>query len=165
MKSVKKSRETKIYSISELCEEYSLCRDSYYKNKRRQTKRLEEKDKVLELVKTQRKVLPREGVRKLYNRLEDSFLANNLKIGRDKLFDILREEDMLVKRKKTSFKTTNSYHHFHKYNNLIKDIEIKRFNQVWVSDITYIRTVSGFAYLALITDVYSRKIVGFRCER
>ena len=68
---------------------------------------------------------------------------------------------MLVKRKKASFKTTNSYHHFYKYNNLIKDMEITAPNQVWVSDITYIRTVKGFCYLALITDLYSRKIVGY----
>jgi putative transposase len=97
----------------------------------------------------------------LYNALEDAFIENNLKIGRDKLFDILREENMLVMRKKASFKTTNSYHHFHKYNNLIKDLDINQINQVWVSDITYIRTVNGFCYLALITDVYSRKIVGY----
>ena len=68
---------------------------------------------------------------------------------------------MLVKRKKASFKTTNSYHHFHKYSNLIKDLEVTAPNQVWVSDITYIRTVKGFCYLALITDLYSRKIVGY----
>ena len=68
---------------------------------------------------------------------------------------------MLVNRKKASIKTTNSYPHFHKYINLIKDVKITRPNQVWVSDITYIRTVKGFCYLALITDLYSRKIVGF----
>tara|TARA_B110001454_G_scaffold178538_1_gene171405 strand:- start:47 stop:625 length:579 start_codon:yes stop_codon:yes gene_type:complete len=68
---------------------------------------------------------------------------------------------MLVKRKRASFKTTNSYHHFHKHNNLIKDLKITAPNQVWVSDITYIRTINGFCYLALITDLYSRKIVGY----
>ena len=68
---------------------------------------------------------------------------------------------MLVKRKKTSFKTTNSYHRFHKYSNLVKHMEVTQPNQVWVSDITYIRTVKGFCYLALITDMYSRKIVGY----
>jgi transposase InsO family protein len=67
---------------------------------------------------------------------------------------------MLVKRKRASCKTTDSYHHFHKYNNLVKDLEITAPNQVWVSDITYIRTVNGFCYLALITDLYSRKIIG-----
>ncbi|ALJ06544.1 hypothetical protein APS56_16000 [Pseudalgibacter alginicilyticus] len=68
---------------------------------------------------------------------------------------------MLTLRKKTSARTTNSYHRFYKYNNLIKDRKITRPNQVWVSDITYIRTIKGFCYLALITDMYSRKIVGY----
>lgn len=68
---------------------------------------------------------------------------------------------MLTLRKKPSYKTTNSYHRFYKYNNIIKDLEVTNPNQVWVSDITYIRTVKGFCYLALITDVYSRKIVGW----
>jgi len=68
---------------------------------------------------------------------------------------------MLVKRKKSSCKTTDSYHRFHKYKNLVKDIEVRAPNQVWVSDITYIRTVNGFCYLALITDMFSRRIVGY----
>lgn len=68
---------------------------------------------------------------------------------------------MLTLRKKYSARTTNSMHRFYKYNNIIKDLEITKPNQVWVSDITYIRTVNGFCYLALITDMYSRKIVGY----
>ena len=68
---------------------------------------------------------------------------------------------MLIRRKKYSTRTTQSHHRFYKYNNLIKNIEINRINQVWVSDITYIRTINGFCYLALITDAFSRKIVGY----
>jgi len=68
---------------------------------------------------------------------------------------------MLVKPKKTSCRTTNSNHHFHKYNNLITGFVPTKINQVWVTDITYIRTVNGFCYLALVTDVFSRKIVGY----
>ncbi|WP_159023326.1 DDE-type integrase/transposase/recombinase [Formosa sp. L2A11] len=68
---------------------------------------------------------------------------------------------MLTLRKKYSSRTTNSHHRFYKYNNIIKDLEITKPNQVWASDITYIRTVKGFCYLALITDMYSRKIVGY----
>jgi len=161
MKSVDKSKVTGTYNISELCLKYDLTRDAYYKYKKRFIKQEAEKQKVIYLVKERRDTLPIEGCRKLHNSLSEDFESNNLKIGRDKLFDILRAENMLVTRKKASFKTTNSYHHFHKYNNLIKDIEIERINQVWVSDITYIRTVNGFCYLALVTDVYSRKIIGF----
>jgi len=68
---------------------------------------------------------------------------------------------MLTPRKKTSARTTNPYHRFYKYNNIIKDVEVTIANQVWVSDITYIKTVKGFCYLALITDMHSRKIVGY----
>ena len=82
-------------------------------------------------------------------------------MGRDQLFRILRENKMLIKPKRYSCRTTNSYHRFYKYNNIIKKVNINRPNQVWASDITYIRTVKGFCYLALITDMYSRKIVGF----
>ncbi|WP_255473261.1 IS3 family transposase [Formosa sp. L2A11] len=85
----------------------------------------------------------------------------NLKVGRDTLFKVLRSQNMLTLRKKYSSRTTNSHHRFYKYNNIIKDLEITKPNQVWASDITYIRTVKGFCYLALITDMYSRKIVGY----
>ena len=108
-----------------------------------------------------RRSLPREGVRKLEKSLKAEFAKANLNVGRDTLFNVLRKHNMLTHRKKYSSRTTNSYHRFYKYNNIIKDIEVTRPNQVWVSDITYIRTVKGFCYLALITDMYSRKIVGY----
>jgi len=100
-------------------------------------------------------------VRKLVKSLDDEFAKANLKVGRDTLFNVLRKHQMLTLRKKYSSRTTNSLHRFYKYKNIIKDIEVTRPNQVWASDITYIRTIKGFCYLALITDMYSRKIVGY----
>jgi len=100
-------------------------------------------------------------VRKLKISLDDEFAKANLKVGRDTLFNVLRQHNMLTLRKKYSARTTNSYHRFYKYSNIIKDLEVTAPNQVWVSDITYIRTVKGFCYLALITDMHSRKIVGY----
>jgi len=100
-------------------------------------------------------------VRKLLKSLGNEFTNANLKVGRDTLFNVLRKHNMLTLRKKTSARTTNSYHRFYKYSNIIKNIEVTKPNQVWVSDITYIRTINGFCYLALITDMYSRKIVGY----
>ena len=100
-------------------------------------------------------------MRKLKISLDDEFAKANLKVGRDTLFNVLRQHDMLTLRKRYSARTTNSYHRFYKYKNIIKDMEVTAPNQVWVSDITYIRTVKGFCYLALITDMYSRKIVGY----
>ncbi|MDO6761581.1 IS3 family transposase, partial [Tamlana sp. 2_MG-2023] len=116
---------------------------------------------IIKIVKKRRKSLPREGVRKLEKSLYDEFTKANLKVGRDTLFNVLRKHNMLTLRKKYSSRTTNSLHRFYKYKNIIKDLEVNRPNQVWVSDITYIRTIKGFCYLALITDMYSRKIVGY----
>jgi len=158
---VEKTRTTGQASIEQTCQCFQMHRDAYYKFKKRDNARKELESQVIELVKEERIEQSRVGTRKLYKALQSSFEASGLKVGRDKLFDILREYDLLVKRKKASCKTTDSYHRFHKYNNLVKDMEVCAPNQVWVSDITYIRTINGFCYLALITDMYSRKIVGY----
>jgi putative transposase len=84
-----------------------------------------------------------------------------IRCGRDKLFDILREENMLVPKKKKQGRTTNSYHKFRKHQNLIKEKEVKKPEEVWVSDITYIPTDFGKLYLFLTTDFYSKKIMGW----
>jgi transposase InsO family protein len=161
MKAVPRSIKSVKASITEICLCFGLTRDAYYKFFKRRKNRESVSIKVLKLVKEERKDQPRVGVKKLYEALYPLFVLEGLKVGRDKLFDILREQDMLVKRKKASCKTTDSYHRFHKYNNLVKEMEVTAPNQVWVSDITYIRTINGFCYLALITDMYSRKIVGY----
>jgi len=158
---MKKSKTELKTTTSKVCKCFDLTRDAYYKYLKRYKKEEREKKEVILLVKERRKIQTREGTRKLYKTLKKEFQAKELKVGRDRLFDILREYDMLVKRKKSYTKTTDSYHRFHKYSNLIKGFTPTAPNQVWVSDITYIRTVKGFCYLALITDVYSRKIVGY----
>jgi len=161
MIAVDKAKETKQASCEITCQCFSLHRDAYYKYKKRHAARLEVEKQVIELVKHERIEQPRMGTRKLLMTLHITFNLLGLKVGRDELYRILRKYDMLAGRKKATCKTTDSYHHFLKYNNLIKDLEISRPNQVWVSDITYIRTYNGFCYLALITDLYSRKIVGY----
>ena len=161
MKTVHKAKETGKASVSDVCICFDLKRDAYYKYQKRQTKREAVVSQVVDLVKEERNDQPRVGTRKLHKALRHSFEIENIKVGRDSLFDILRQYNMLIAKKKASCKTTNSYHHFHKYNNLVKDINVTQPNQVWVSDITYIRTIKGFCYLALITDMYSRKIVGY----
>lgn len=105
--------------------------------------------------------MTRIGTRKLHYLIKPSLDKVGIKCGRDRLFTILKFEGMLVKKKRNYIRTTNSYHRFYKYPNLIKDIEINRSEQVWASDITYIRTKEGFMYLSLITDVYSKQIVGY----
>lgn len=161
MEAVSTAKEAGLASIGRICHCFHQQRDAFYKFKKRYTQRKAEEMQIVKLVEAQRKEQPRVGTRKLEELLSPALEQAEIKVGRDGLFRILREHHMLVGRKKTTFKTTNSYHHFHKYTNLIKDMEVTAPNQVWVSDITYIRTVKGFCYLALITDMYSRKIVGY----
>jgi len=106
--------------------------------------------------------MPRIGTRKLYYLLKDDIESLNIKIGRDALFDYLRSEHMLIKPKKNYTKTTNSNHWLHKYPNLIKQVKVERPEQVFVSDITYIKTRERTHYLSLVTDAYSRKIMGYK---
>jgi putative transposase len=118
MKAITGTKKAIKASVSQICTVFELTRDAYYKYQKRKKKRDAIAQKVVKLVKEERKDQPRVGTRKLYESLHILFLLENLKVGRDKLFDILREYDMLVKRKKASCKTTDSYHRFHKYNNL-----------------------------------------------
>ena len=105
---------------------------------------------------------PRIGTRKLYYLLKDDFVLSGIKIGRDGLFEYLREENMLIYPKKNYTKTTNSKHWLHKHPNLMKDINLHRPEQAFVSDITYIKSRERTHYLSLITDAFSRKIMGYR---
>ena len=156
-----KNRKDRRFTIEAICDAFSLKRDAYYKFHKRFVIKKRAEQNIVELVRKSRRTLPREGTRKLMKSLHNDFQKQHLKIGRDQLFRILRENGLLIRRKKYSSRTTNSHHRFYKYGNIIKDLKINRPNQVWASDITYIRTVKGFCYLALITDMYSRKIVSF----
>lgn len=155
------NRNERLFSIGTICNAFDLKRDAYYKYQKRFAIKKQIEQDVIGLVRESRRTLPREGTRKLMRSLKDEFHKYDLKVGRDQLFRILRDNRLLIRRKKYSSRTTNSYHRFYKYGNIIKDLEINRPNQVWASDITYIRTIKGFCYLALITDMHSRKIVGY----
>lgn len=109
--------------------------------------------------------MPRIGTRKIYHILRGEFESKGIKLGRDKLFEILRKEQMLITKRKRYIRTTNSKHWLKKYPNLIRGLEIDRPEKLWVSDITYIRTDEGFCYLTMITDGYSRKIVGYNTSK
>lgn len=114
-----------------------------------------------DLVLRQRIYMPRVGTRKLYKLLEEDLRNNGLKMGRDKLFSYLRHLHLLVKPLKSYTKTTNSKHWMHKHPNLVKDFKPQEPEQLWVSDITYIQTVHKTCYISLVTDAYSRKIMGY----
>lgn len=108
-----------------------------------------------------RRQMPRIGTRKLYHLLKNQFKEEGIGIGRDKLFSILRQEQLLIIKKKRYTKTTDSKHWMHKYPDLIKGIRLVRPEQLWVADITYVTIKSGFVYLHLVTDAYSKKIMGY----
>jgi putative transposase len=115
------------------------------------------KQKVLAV----RKQLPRLGTRKLYHLLAADFKDEHIVVGRDKLFSILREEQLLILKKKRFTKTTDSRHWLHKYPNLIKGLQPVSPEQIWVADITWLNVKNGYCYLHLITDAYSKKIMGY----
>lgn len=104
---------------------------------------------------------PRIGGRKLFNLLQSFLMDHQIKMGRDALFELLSENNLLIKKRKKTVKTTNSYHWYQKYKNKIKNYTPKQSNQLWVSDITYWKINSGFVYLSLITDAFSHKVVGY----
>ena len=119
---------------------------------------------VLALVRQERKIHSKAGTRKLIKYIRCGLVQHNIKMGRDTLFDVLRCYGMLVKKTKRYHITTDSNHLFHKSPNLIKDMEITHSEQVFVSDITYIKTDGGHAYLALVTDAYSKKLMGWALD-
>lgn len=118
---------------------------------------------ILEEVRKSRKIWKKGSGRNLLAAIKPELEKHSISIGRDKFFDLLRENGLLNKRRKHKINTTFSYHHFHKYPNIIKDVKADYPGHIIVSDITYIwlTETESFAYLYLITDVYSRKIIGY----
>lgn len=113
---------------------------------------------ILDIIQGERELLPRIGTRKLYHLLH----YKGINIGRDKLYKLLRDNDLLVRpSKRIVIRTTQASRRAYLFRNLVKECFIDWPNQVWVADITYIRLQEGFAYLSLITDAFSRKIIGY----
>lgn len=146
--------------MDSLCELFGKTRQAYYKNKKAAFKERVAEDLIIALVKKIREKQKRLGGRKLLG-LIGPLLPDGAEIGRDAFFDLLRQNGMLVRKRRTRAFTTNSSHWLRKYPNLIKELAPQEPHQLWVSDITYIKTAAGFVYLYLITDAYSRKIVGW----
>ncbi len=119
---------------------------------------------IKQMIEPIRKKQTRYGTEKLYLDLVPQLKQSNIKMGRDKFFTFCRQHHLLVPRTKRSFITTNSKHFFYTSPNLIKDLEITHAEQAVATDITYIRLAGGFAYLALVTDLYSKKILGYKLD-
>lgn len=138
-----------------------MTRQAYYAHHKRLTQKALQASIVVEMTTRVRNVHPRIGGRKLYQLLKPELELHGIKLGRDGLFTILADNNLLIKKRKRRVHTTQSYHHFHKHPNLIEHFTPYQADQLWVSDITYIRSGERFYYLFLITDAYSRRIVGY----
>ena len=148
-----------------MCRLIGISRDAFYKQRYRGSKSIVAETQIIKMVKSVRLSQPRVGTKKVYKELKPELEQKELKCGRDKLFSILRSNYLLVEPKKSSKRTTYSNHQYAVAENQIKQLEISKPNQVFVSDITYIRLKEGFAYLFLETDAYSRKILGYHLSR
>ncbi len=139
---------------------FGYSKQAYYK-RTKQFNSGNNQERIIELVLSIRKKMPRLGTRKLYALLKSDFNKENIHIGRDQLFKILRSNYLLLPRRHSYFKTTNSRHWMKKYPNIIKEKEPEFSEKIWVADITYLKTKERNYYLHLITDAYSKKIVGY----
>jgi transposase InsO family protein len=134
---------------------------AYHKHNKKQFNQQVNEMLILQQIDLIRKQQPRCGGRKLFIMLQSFFKQHNIAMGRDKFFDLLKRNKLLVRKTKRNVYTTMSKHHYHRYPNLVKGFSPMKAHELWVADITYIPLKERFAYLFLITDAYSRKIVGF----
>jgi len=146
--------------LERICRLFGLSRQAFYKYLKATQKMLFEDHIVYQMVLSIKKDHPRMGTRKIYHLIKPELQRSNIKMGRDALFDLMAANNLKVTKRKRRYITTNSNHVYRKYPNLIRDMEPDGPNQIWVSDITYIRSGNEFIYLFLITDAYSKKIIG-----
>lgn len=144
-----------------MCALFGKSRHALYDHQWRRSREVFRDDIILQYVREQRKQLPRLGTRKLHYKIAPLLASHGIEIGRDYLFDLLDRHKLLIRQRKRKVITTDSRHWMHKYANLIKDLHCHRPEQIWVSDITYIRMGNQWGYLSLITDAYSRRIMGY----
>ena len=138
---------------------FGASRQVYYRRLNTEECMQNKAQEVIRLVQTVRSQLPRLGTRKLYHLLYEPL--RTLNVGRDTLFAIMKANHLDIKPKRQYHVTTNSHHRFRKHKNLVEGLEINKPEQVWVSDITYVGSRSNPQYLSLVTDAYSKKIMGY----
>lgn len=138
-----------------------LSRQAVDKRLDRFAKEQQNRTALIRAVLDERRIHPRMGTIKLYDLIKYRLICSGIKCGRDKFIDIMREEGLLVRKRKNHTRTTQSYHRFYKYPNQIKDLEITHPEQVYVNDITYIKVGGDYCYLSLTTDAYSKRIMGY----
>jgi transposase InsO family protein len=148
-------------SLKYICRLFGKSRQGWYNLQQHEGQKVLKNALILEKVRKIRTDLPKLGTLKLRIMLEKHLQEHHLSIGRDAFFELMRDNGMLIKNRRSYTITTNSNHLFKKFPDLVNQTEALMAEEIWVSDITYIRMRSGFAYLSLVTDAYSRKIVGY----
>ena len=148
-------------AVSRLCTRAGMSRQNFYKSRKLRNLRKVDEGLVKQLVQRERSVQPRLGGVKLHFMLRGELEEAGVSLGRDRFFAALRNQGLLLEPLARAPKTTCSSHSLPVFNNLVKDLALTGPNQAWSSDITYIRTRTEFVYLSLITDMHSRKIVGY----
>ena len=147
--------------MSGLCQRLGMSRQNYYWQRQVRQKAQVDESLVCQLVRVERQRQPRLGGRKLWRLLKKELAAAGVELGRDRFFEVLRRQGLLIPRRRPSCRTTDSRHSFRVYKNLARDLVLTGPHQLLVADITYVRTREGFMYLALVMDAWSRKIVGY----
>lgn len=151
-----------VRQLGTLCSLLGYSRQAYYQHHKAVEQQVFEHEMIIQQVLSIRSVQPRVGSRKLLIMLSSFLLTHYITIGRDALFMLLRDNGLLIRsRKRDVPRTTFSDHWMHKYPNLIIGLIPQRANELWVSDITYVSVAEGFSYLSLVTDAYSRMIIGY----
>jgi len=153
------------YSVGYFCRLFGKSRQAFYEQRQQPTDKGLTEALILHLVKEIRQNLPRCGTDKLHTMLRDKFREHGIKLGRDKLYALMGNYGLLIRHRNRKPYTTNSFHHYKKYPNLIRGKILNQAGELWVSDITYLRRTSGFSYLSIITDAYSHKIVGYKLHK
>lgn len=152
-------------SFNDTCRLFGKSRQAWYKIHQRGDRNRLQEELVLQWVLEIRSTLPRVGGIKLFFLIKDRLTEHNIKMGRDGLYRLLREHELLIVPRRKYVRTTQSWHHYKKWPDLLQDYRPYGPDQVWVSDITFLRTVNGFIYLSLITDAYSRVITGYHLSQ
>ena len=147
-----------------LADSFGISRQALYKRQKTQSIKNNQEKELIEMVGKLRKQNNKYGGKKLHHLLKEEMELKNIKMGRDKFYKFLRANYLLIPKHRNYHTTTNSNHRFYKHPNIVKDKVPTRPEQLWVSDITYIKTENGHYYLALVTDAYSKKIVGYAID-
>jgi putative transposase len=150
--------------VDALCRSAGMSRANYYKVRHARKRQEIDQSLILDLVAGVRAVHPKMGARKLLGRLRTDLTDAGVSIGRDRFFALLGSHELLIERKARTVRTTWSGHGLRHWPNTAKTLDLTGPNQLWVADITYLRLVKGFAFLALVMDAWSRAIVGYDCS-